>query len=310
MLHYLFSYCEFLSRKTFGKILKSTINQNEGNTVSGKAEVIAALRNIQNKDETFAALTRNLGKLNKKGIKVFFKNGEVQFNGVSIDMTEFSAVPGGKVNAFLTNLPTKTEVTPTEVTVMKKVFKMSGIKVPIAFEIVTLAARILSGYDIDIKEKIITAFASLLNAIAGPVLTELGEILPKNSVFTELFNNVLEFFSRAAGEMEDQYQRWKSTKSEKDYDPLFDYVDVDVAKRSVELMKKAVVICFEIKNMRIAACQRLIRFFYEWFARKYTEYQEEQERKQKRIVHSAGERYKATRVSCKVCGGYYFQSNY
>lgn len=268
------------------------------------------MKNIQNKDETFAALTRNLSKLKKEGIKVFFENGEVQFNGVSIDMTEFSGVPGSKVKAFLTNLPMKSDVTPTELKSMQNLFSNTGIKVPNVLEMAVLAARFLSGYDMDIKEKIITALASLLNAIAGPVLRELGEILPTNRVYVEVFNTVLEFFSRAANEMEDQYQRWKSTKSEKDYNPLFDYVDVEATKRIVEFMKKAVVVCFEMKYMKKTACERLVTFFYEWFVSKYSEYQEEQERKRKRITHSAGERYKATKVSCKVCGGYYFQSNY
>lgn len=288
--------------------MKQTIKNNEGNSVQGKSEVIAALRNIQNKDETFAALTRNMKKLNQRGVEVFAQDGKIQFNGISIDMAEFCSKRGKEVNTFLINLPTTSDVTPTEVSSVQNLFNSFHFEIPNPFEFAQFAAKFLSCYNTDTKEKIINALATLLSNVGFPVIKALTDILPINSVYFEILQTVLKFFLNMADQLENQYQRWKDTRSERNYNPLFDYVDPVVTKRCIEFTQKCVQMCFELKYMTRPALEKLITFFLEWVTFKYSEYEEEKTRAKDRVNHSAEKGFRSLKKNCKVCKGYYFQS--
>lgn len=296
-------------RKTLNRLIKETVKQNDGNSAQGKAEVISALRNIQNKDESFAALTRNLSKLSKKGIRVTANNGQIQFNDMSIDMAEFSGTRSHELNAYLSQLPTKTDVTPVEVSSVKNSLSssLSNVQIPNINEVAMFVAKLLGGYTPDIKEKIISAVAILVDKIAGKIFQQLIEMIPINSMYYKLFKVVMLFFSGIAKDLEDQYQRWKMTKSEEDFNPLFDYVNPENSKRVLELISKSVDFCFELKYMRREAIEKLIKFFYEWFAKKYSDYEDEKKRNTARQTHSALKDFKSKKMDCPICKGYYFQ---
>ncbi|KAF5278095.1 hypothetical protein FQR65_LT03611 [Abscondita terminalis] len=65
-------------RKTFNKLLKETIRQNNGNVQAGRAEVISSISNMANRDESFALLTRNNKRFNKNGVRFAAKMGKLR----------------------------------------------------------------------------------------------------------------------------------------------------------------------------------------------------------------------------------------
>lgn len=279
--------------------------------MKGKAEVISALRNIQNKDETFAALTRNMSKLNKKGIKVFAHDGQIKFNGINIDMAEFCSVKGGEVNSFLTRLPVQTDVTPSEMSKMQNVFKTNGITMTdiTLGDLAKCAAIFLKPYENNIKEKIIKALSQLINStIVQPIIEVLTNYMPKNNVYVEMLQLVLKFFAQQAQQLEGQYQKWKHTKSEADYNPLFDHLNIENTKRYIDLMQKAVMYAFKLNHLTEDALRHLIGYVFDWFVQKYNDYEEAAKCKQERISHSAKEHFNPIKVDCSLCGGHYFQN--
>lgn len=298
---------QFNFRKTFDRILKETVKQNDSNSIKGKAEVISALRNIQNKDETFASLTRNLSKLSKKGIRVHAEGGKIQFNGISIDMADFCNVKSNEVDVFLAGLPVKNDVTQSDVSSVMTVLNVKDINIPNIYELAQYITKFLSGYNSDIKEKIIEALSILIARIGKDVINELKSILPKNTVYYEIFQTVLKFFSQMAQELEVQYEQWQKTKLQKYYNPLFDNVDVNAAKRYIELMEKVVTFCFEMQHMTSYAIKKMVTFTLNWVVNKVEEYQNENERKKNRTTYSAKAGFRTYRQTCNVCGGYYFQ---
>ncbi|XP_072397360.1 uncharacterized protein [Diabrotica undecimpunctata] len=97
-------------RRTFNKLMKETIRQKEGNQVQGRAEVIKTIRNIANKDDVFAALTRNNKLMNRNGIRFSANGGEIILNGQTINMNEFIGMNREHASAFLSNLPTEPHI--------------------------------------------------------------------------------------------------------------------------------------------------------------------------------------------------------
>lgn len=297
----------FCYRKTFSKILKETVRRNDGNAVQGKTEVIAALRTIYNKDDTFAALTRNLAKLNKKGIKVFAQNGQIQFNGVAIDMTEFCAIKGTEVNSFLNNLPLNNDVKDVQVLHLQKLFNLNGINMPNINEIVTFSAKLINCYNNNVKGMIISTVAKVLVHITEPLRNILKEMLPNSSRWYLLvLEGVLKFFAEIAKIFEEKYQNWEKTKSKDEYLPLFDTVDLEKVKRCIKFMEMAISTCCEFTTNTQKFFERIIRYCYVFICDTWNEFEQKKERKSERECHSAKMRFTPYKVTCNVCGGHYF----
>src|SRR5699024_10626554 len=99
-------------RKTFNKLMKETIRQNNGDVNRGQAEVIKTIIKIQNKDDVFATLTRLNKQMNKNDVKFSASNGDITLNGVTIDMGKFGMMDNNEAATFLKTLPATPE--PTE----------------------------------------------------------------------------------------------------------------------------------------------------------------------------------------------------
>ncbi|KAJ8925280.1 hypothetical protein NQ315_009108 [Exocentrus adspersus] len=234
-------------RKTFSKLLKETIRQNEFNEVQGRAEVISAIRNVQNKDEVFAALTRSNKDMNKKGHQSSF----------DVDV--------------LTNV----------------------------------ATRLLSFCNEDIKTKVIGALATLLASLVDDLKKYLDELFPYHSKFSFLINVVIGFFSKVVEKLEEQYNKWKETGDESYYNPIFDYVDVEKAKRIVIFFEKAVNMYYIGTEFTEFALKELLTYFHSLLAEQIVNYNEDKVRQSNRQIHSASS--PTTKTSCKECGGYYYR---
>ncbi|KAF5306468.1 hypothetical protein FQR65_LT18564 [Abscondita terminalis] len=68
-------------RKTFNKLLKETIRQNNGNVQAGRAEVISTISTMSNRDDVLAVLTRNNRRFNKNGVRFAAEGGRITLNG-------------------------------------------------------------------------------------------------------------------------------------------------------------------------------------------------------------------------------------
>ncbi|KAG5879124.1 hypothetical protein JTB14_031671 [Gonioctena quinquepunctata] len=289
-------------RKTFSKMMKETIRQNNGNDVTGRAEVISAIRNIQNKDEVFAALTRSNRAMNENGVKFFAQGGDITLNGQTINFNEFSSLTKKDVGAFLSNIPAKTNISPTEVSLMQTL--ISNIQLPSIDTLAHYAIRMLGSYDGDIQRMVLTAVSQLFAVLTLAVRQTLQEIFPNQSEYIDLLSVVMEFFGLKAMEMGDQYEQWRSSGSSQQYESWFKDIDGSNSDKYIWLFQKAVTMYFQgSAQLTQVALKELLNFFYNWLAKQMLEYQMKEEAEERRDAHSAGSlRFE---VTCTTCAGHF-----
>lgn len=287
--------------------MKETIRQNNMNEAQGKAEVIAAIRNIQNKDEVFAVLTRTSKDMNKKGIKISAVGGEIVLNGVQVDFNEFASMNKKEATSLLSNL-SRTEPMSIE-TVSRTRFMVSdvlqGFSITDIESVANIATKLLGFCDGDIQTKVISALASLLASLTEPIRKILEEMFPNQSKFVYLMEVVINFFAQTAEKLELDYRKWVNTGDNDYYNPLFRYIDVEQTKRVVGFFKEAVNMYYMGTHLTEEALKRLLKYFHNWLAKMFYERQQDSERFEKRKSHSALS--PSNKVSCSVCGGYYYR---
>lgn len=286
--------------------MKETIRQNNFNEARGRAEVISAIRNIQNKDEVFAVLTRLNKDLTRKGIKISASGGDIVLNGVKVDFNEFSAMNKKQTTSFLSNL-SRLEATPDETadtrSIVSNVFK--GFSISDIESVTNVTVKMLYYCTGDVKSKIISALASLLSSLTQPLLRYLDEIFPNHSKFARLLEMVVQFFIRQTEKLEEQYKMWITTGNDSYYNPVFQYVNLEKTKRCLKFFEKAVNMYIKGPQLTELALKGLLTFFHNWLAQKICEYQEETNRVTSRRDHSALS--PSTRSDCRKCDGYYFK---
>lgn len=302
----------FTTLDNFSFCCREIFNVTKGNKRKyGRGEeVISVLQNIPNKDEVVAILMRNLSKLTKQGengIKVYEQGGQIIINGVTINMNKVCNIKINKRTIVKRYLSIKINVTNADLLAMRNIFISNGIKLPNINKVVKYAEKLMSCYDRSVKENIVSTFAKLLSNITDPIHQALSEMF-RNNVPFKLLQTILNYFSSGAEELESQYLLWTSTKSEKYYSPLFDYVVKQQTKRNIQFMEEAVNVCYESGIMKEESFSNLITYFYEWFVMKYNNYQQELDRRSRRTIHSANRRFTTVRTYCDVCKGYYFQN--
>ncbi|XP_018569135.1 uncharacterized protein LOC108909309 isoform X1 [Anoplophora glabripennis] len=293
-------------RKTFTKLVKETIRQNNLNEAQGRAEVISAIRNIQNKDEVFAVLTRSNKDMNKKGIRISASGGEIVLNGVSIDFNEFAAMNKKEASSFLSNLP-QSERVPVDTASTRSMVSniLTDFSIRDIESITNITLRLLSFCDGDIQSKIINALHMLLANLPDPIRLLLDQIFPNQSKYIYVMEVVINFFAKAAGHLEELYKNWIETGDDSYYNPLFRHIDVKQTKRAVKFFTDAVNMYYTGTHLTELALRELLTFFRCWLTKKIYEYQQDAERADKRRIHSASS--PSRKMSCSVCGGYYYQ---
>lgn len=288
--------------------MKETIRQNNFNEAQGRSEVIAAIRNIQNKDDVFAVLTRSNKDMNKKGIKVSASGGDIVLNGVKIDYNEFAAMNKNDATSFLSNLSSYVEPTPVDRAstqlIVSDLFK--NVSISDIESITNITMKLLSFCSGDIKTKIIGALASLIASLAQPFLKGLDEIFPNHSKYAQLLEMVVSFFARKAEALEEQYKTWIKTDDDRYFSPVFRNIDVKQIRRAVQFFELVVdMYCKGTKYLTEIALKELIEFFYKWLAQKVYEYQQDKERATSRRNHSALS--PSGKINCTKCGGHYYK---
>ncbi|CAH1128045.1 unnamed protein product [Ceutorhynchus assimilis] len=311
-------------RKTFNKLMKETI-RTQGDGARGRAEVISAIRNIQNKDEVFAALTRNNKAMNDAGIKISAQDGKITLGGIAVDMNEFIGFNKKQTEVFLNNLAQDKSVVnlgassssnPTNNNNLLKTaingllddmkIDSSTINLP---ELIKLTSKILIFCSSDIKSKVINAIQQAIHYIITKVSSsfaeEIDRILPKHSQFFEFLRLGVSYFSQKVDEWEQKYQKYQQTGDPIYKDPIFDKINPLYVKRTVAFFELAVSHSFSGEHLIRAVLTEIAGYVTAWIARLIFENEEKKESEKRRDRHSAG--FRASRVNCSICGGYYFE---
>ncbi|CAG9821000.1 unnamed protein product [Phaedon cochleariae] len=277
-------------RKTFNKLVKETIRQNNGNQASGRAEVISAIRNMPNKDEVFAALTRANRDMNRRGIRFYVNGGEITLNGQPIDINKFTIMSKNETSAFLSKLPMKSNISTNEVTSMQKILSNVDIAMPEMDAIARYAVQLLGSYTGSIQGLIVIALKDLLGYISAEFQRILIEIFPKASKYYNLLNMLVEFFSSVAIKLSNE-KKAAPMKGDGQY---------------VKLFEIAVKACFSGGHLSELALRELMEFFSAWLTEKIFTLQLKEESESRRQNHSGRPK---VRAHCHVCNGYFYKAS-
>ncbi|RZC37512.1 hypothetical protein BDFB_008295, partial [Asbolus verrucosus] len=297
-------------RRMFNKLMKETIRQNDGNVAKGQAEVIRTIRNINNKDQVFATLTRWNKLMNENKVRFAVKNGDITLNGKVVDMGQFAVMERNEVATFLTRLPNTPKPTEANVRTVNSMITNSFRNTNLV-EVGKLTfgiLQILGNTDLIMTEKIISAVASVINALTGnPVgyLKVLDEIFPNHAKYFKLINMVTGHFQKLVNVVEEKYKQWLATKDPSYEEPYFIRLSLDAAERAVEIFNIVTKVYFMGTTLTEHGLKMLLTSFTEWFTRQVYIYQENQQRKADRIEHNQNVR--ALKIRCSHCGGYYYE---
>jgi hypothetical protein len=295
-------------RKTFSKLIKETIRQNDGNVQRGQADVISTIKNIQNKDEVFATLTRANRDMNHHNIRFAAQNGKITLNGVSIDMGRFSSMGKNEAITFFNTLPNTPNPTAANVRLMETYLGSSfeGIR---SIEVAPLAlglVKIFCTADSTIKEKIINAVSKLIAELLKSTtcyMTSLNEIFPDHDKYLRLVGMVSSFFQTFVTQVEERYNMWRQTLDETLAEPYFTELSSDVTRRAAEIFNFVTANFFTGTELNENGLRNLLDYFYTWFANQVYLYQERRQRRNRRTNHSL---FAARKLRCKICWGDYY----
>jgi hypothetical protein len=295
-------------RKTFNKMMKETVRQNNGDLRKGQAEVIKTINNIQNKDEVFSTLTRLNKQMNKNNVRFSADNGDIKLNGVSIDMSKFGSMDNNEAATFLTALPNTPEPSHNEVRVMNSKLQITfrGINPQEIAGLAFSLLKIFCNTEESIKERIINAVANVVMKLSSDspgCYRELDKMFPGLDKFLKLFTMVSGHFQQLIDKVEEQFQKWLATKDSSFEKPIFPTLALDYTKRVVELFNFIAEAYFKGNTLTEGGLRELMDYFYTWFAKQAIEFEEAMQRKQRRIIHSSSP---SRRTRCPDCGGEYY----
>ncbi|CAH0550152.1 unnamed protein product [Brassicogethes aeneus] len=289
-------------RKTFDRILKSTIDNNNGDITAGRADVISAITNIQNKDDVFAVLTRSNKLFREKGIRVVAKDGQININGVPVEIENFNGFTKKDMSSALNNLKSYKSVSVAADSFnLKKLF--ANIKLPGLDDLISMTCTVLKGYNADFKAFVIKALVSLLSTLQRSIVEQLIGVFG-NLYTNKLVTMAIDFFLNEAKNLQKRHERWKNYHNPDDYHEIFDYLQFDSlnSSRIINIMDCVLRFDFVNNQMTFDGVKRLVDYFYKWFAKELYDYEIDQDRISERTSHSSSR----TKVDCKVCGGYYY----
>lgn len=294
-------------RKTFNKLMKETIRQNNGNARQGRAEVIKTISNIQNKDEAFASLTRLNKQMNKDNVKFSAQNGQIQLNGVAIDMSTFQTMDKREATAFFSSLPATPEPTHMEISTMSN--KLAGVFGEIdGSNIRNIALNVLKMFantDDSIGDKIINTVAAIFSRLLhNSLLADLQVMFPGIDMYMKLFSMVGGFFEKLVKEVEERYQDWLRTKDPTAEEPWFITLSITWSKRFIQIFNFISKVYFIGCNPTEPVLKEILKYFHTWFANEYSNYVERCERKKRRESHTGSP---SSKTKCKDCNGCFYE---
>ncbi|CAG9838624.1 unnamed protein product [Diabrotica balteata] len=285
-------------RKTFNKLMKETIRQNEGNQVQGRAEVIKTIRNIANKDDVFAALTRNNKLMNRNGIRFSANGGEITLNGQTINMNEFIGMNREHASAFLSNLPTEPHISISDTNSMIDNFSLNNWSIPNVEAFAGFALTLISVFSNDIQRMIM----ELVERAIELLLTYFRQIVNEtfgSSAHQEIMVAVMEYFAGQASTVLQRYSTWRSTGNPHYYEPYFVEVPVDPSERRTWIFSRIVKICHEAGDF----INDIKEYLKAWLLNTIYTRQIRDEAIARRNQHSSRN---TNSVGCAICGGNHF----
>ncbi|ENN74552.1 hypothetical protein YQE_08875, partial [Dendroctonus ponderosae] len=313
-------------RKTFNKLVRQTMSDHSDGA-SGRAEVISTIRNIENKNEVFAALTRNQKRLTKSGIRYSAGDGEITFNGMAVDMNEFIGLNHKQSEIYLNNLAqditsnqpsinSSSNINGDNVTLTNTVnsllrtIQIDSSQVDIS-NLVRVVSNLLSFCNEPVKNMVVKAVDQsvkfIMKHLSEDIIKLIDTIIPKNNQLSEYFRIGISFFSQKVDEMEKNYEMFQKTSEEKYNNPLFRILSPVKVKRIVQIFEFIVQNSYSGKWLCEAVLNEMSKFISAWITRKVFEYTEKTEKEENRRKYSAS--YKPQIIDCNICGGQYFSDS-
>ncbi|XP_066257367.1 uncharacterized protein [Euwallacea similis] len=177
-------------------------------------------------------------------------------------------------------------------------------------QLVDLTIKLLAFCNNDVKTKVIIAVQQSVNYVLSKIsqnfIDEIDVVIPKNTQFSEFLRIVISFFSEKAEAWEKQYQQFQETKDETYNDPLFKKINPLYAKRVAGFFEHVVTNSFSGQSLTSIVLNEISQYLVTYVVKKIFDFTELRERERKRNVHSAG--FSPKKISCSLCGGYYFQN--
>ncbi|XP_048523532.1 uncharacterized protein LOC109540647 isoform X1 [Dendroctonus ponderosae] len=313
-------------RKTFNKLVRQTMSDHSDGA-SGRAEVISTIRNIENKNEVFAALTRNQKRLTKSGIRYSAGDGEITFNGMAVDMNQFIGLNHKQSEIYLNNLAqditsnqpsinSSSNINGDNVTLTNTVnsllrtIQIDSSQVDIS-NLVRVVSNLLSFCNEPVKNMVVKAVDQsvkfIMKHLSEDIIKLIDTIIPKNNQLSEYFRIGISFFSQKVDEMEKNYEMFQKTSEEKYNNPLFRILSPVKVKRIVQIFEFIVQNSYSGKWLCEAVLNEMSKFISAWITRKVFEYTEKTEKEENRRKYSAS--YKPQIIDCNICGGQYFSDS-
>lgn len=317
----------FNYRKTFDKLTKETIRVNNGDVQAGRSEVICSMRNVGNRDEVMAVLTRNNKLFNKDGVRFSANNGDIRLNGMKVDILEFGAMAKSGRTQVLGDLPgiPQPTVPPTDSRVslgdtINSLFKVDHRLSSYASMICTsgvsfvmTARNILEDYSDEIQNILIKICKELIDRALKSTGIDILQLISKyfmdisNNPLVVLLEFVVTFFKEQAFEYEKTYNEAKEAAkqldnfSETDFNAKYFILPGNLVKTTM-WFERAV---YHLRNDFDNLLRELLQFIMNTISQKILELSYEEERYQNRISQTT---QKLHRIPCTVCQGYYFST--
>ncbi|KAL1512704.1 hypothetical protein ABEB36_002250 [Hypothenemus hampei] len=310
-------------RKTFTRLVRETQNIHDNQT-QARAEVISALRKIHNKDEVFAALTRNTRTFTKAGIRFSASDGQISFGNIAVDLNEFCKMNKLQSEAYLMDFRQNQPRPPTTYTsnntrniqletIISNCYtdmkvKMSQISIHNVVKVVQILTRMLSG---DVREKLTsiahTVISKVLHTLTRSVINEIDEFLPRQNQFIDFFQILLSYFYKKTEEIEEKYKKYIRTGDCQYYEPMFDYISPVTGKRLIQIFE------FLVNNSysKLTLCKAVVDKLSEYFTKKLMKYvfdKIEEKRRQDELAAYYRRFNQPKRVNCSICGGYFYEN--
>ncbi|CAH1109691.1 unnamed protein product [Psylliodes chrysocephalus] len=292
-------------RKTFNKMFKETVRQNDSNLVRGRADVIKTIRNIPNKDDVFAVLTRNNRMMNEKGVKFYASEGGISLNGHSINTNEFIIMNKQEASAFLSNLPLKTDISAVDQTRFINSFSLNNLPMTNVQHFAEYALRLIGTFGINIQGMLLQIVQDILPIVIEFLGSLMNEIFPENSAGTGVLHIVMEYFGGKAIEFLKNFETWRKTGSHFYYDKDFADLPTNKTERYTWIFVKLVNLCFSKGRLNQLELLDIIKYTEKSILNEIVDYEKKKEENKRRDDHSPK---RPQEIKCTVCSGYYFQS--
>lgn len=286
-------------------MFKETVRQNDSNLVRGRADVIKTIRNIPNKDDVFAVLTRNNRMMNEKGVKFYASEGGISLNGHSINTNEFIIMNKQEASAFLSNLPLKTDISAVDQTRFINSFSLNNLPMTNVQHFAEYALRLIGTFGINIQGMLLQIVQDILPIVIEFLGSLMNEIFPENSAGTGVLHIVMEYFGGKAIEFLKNFETWRKTGSHFDYDKDFADLPTNKTERYTWIFVKLVNLCFSKGRLNQLELLDIIKYTEKSILNEIVDYEKKKEENKRRDDHSPK---RPQEIKCTVCSGYYFQS--